>query len=87
MVIVGIPSGDINLNIKHATTRIKGLTISTARRMKHTYPRAIKLATSGDMDLDDLVSHSFCYADAPQAFAMNAEYAEGVHKIIMQPEK
>ena len=87
IVIVGIPSGDITLNIKHATTRMKGLTISVARRMKHTYPRAIKLATSGDMDLDDLVSHTFGYADAPQAFAMNAEYAEGVHKIIMQPEK
>ena len=43
VVLVGIPSVDI-LTMKHSTARRKGLTILMSRRMKHTYPRAIRLA-------------------------------------------
>ncbi|MDQ7027999.1 MAG: alcohol dehydrogenase catalytic domain-containing protein [Anaerolineae bacterium] len=85
IVQVGIPSKDDALHIQHSTARRKGLTITVVRRMKHTYPRAINLATSGAMDLDDLVSHQFSLSDAPDAFAMNAAYKEGVHKIIIKP--
>jgi len=81
VVLVGIPSDD-KIVMKHSVARRKGLTIMMSRRMKHTYPRAIQIATSG-VNLDDLVSHHFPLEQTAQAFAMNADYAEGVHKIVV----
>ena len=86
VVLVGIP-GDDNLQMQHSTARRKGLTIMMSRRMKHTYPRAIALATSGQMDLDDLVSHHLPLADTPKAFEMNHAYEDGVHKIVIYPNR
>lgn len=82
LVLVGIPSDD-RLVLKHSTARRKGLTILMSRRMKHTYPRAISLAAAGRIDLDDLISHRFPLARAPEAFALSERYAEGVHKIVI----
>lgn len=82
LVLVGIP-GDDQLHMQHSTARRKGLTIMMARRMKHTYPRAIQLAQSGAIDLDDLISHDCSLADTPAAFKQNINYEPGVHKIII----
>jgi L-iditol 2-dehydrogenase len=82
IVLVGIP-GDDRLTMQHSTPRRKGLTMLAVRRMKHTYPRAIKLATSGLLNLDDLVSHNFSLDETPMAFAKNNNYEEGVNKIIL----
>lgn len=82
MVLVGIPSDDA-MAIKHSTARRKGLTIMMSRRMKHTYPRAIHMAESGMIDLNDLVSHHFPLAETAHAFAKNFAYDEGVHKIVI----
>ncbi len=81
VVLVGIPSDD-RLVMKHSVARRKGLTIMMSRRMKHTYPRAIHLATTR-LNLDELVSHHFPLTETAQAFAMNADYKEGVHKIVV----
>ena len=81
LVLVGIPSDD-RMVMKHSVARRKGLTIMMSRRMKHTYPRAIHLATTR-LDLDDLVSHHLPLTETAQAFAMNADYKEGVHKIVI----
>ena len=54
-----------------------------ARRMKHTYPRAIHLATSGALDLEDLISETVPLQDAPAAFEKNLNYEPGVQKIII----
>ena len=83
VVLVGIPSDDA-LSMKHSTARRKGLTMMMARRMKHVYPRAIRLATEMRLDLDDLVSHRFPLAEAPQAFAMNMAYTPGVQKVVIE---
>jgi L-iditol 2-dehydrogenase len=82
VVLVGIP-GDDHLEMKHSTARRKGLTIMMSRRMKHTYPRAIHMADSGMVDLDDLISHRFPLSEVPQAFAKNLAYEAGVHKIVI----
>lgn len=82
MVIVGI-SEDDQLRLRHSTARRKGLTIRLARRMKHTYPRSIKLAQSGAVNLKAMVSHRFPLAQAPQAFALNAGYQDNVVKVII----
>jgi L-iditol 2-dehydrogenase len=82
VVLVGIPSDD-RLAVKHSTARRKGLTIRMARRMKHAYPRAIRLAAGGRVDLAGLVSHRFPLARAAEAFALNAAYASGVLKVMI----
>lgn len=84
VVLVGIPSDD-EIRMKHSTARRKGLTIMMSRRMKHTYPRAIHLMTEqpDKVDLDGIISHRFPLADADKAFALNAAYSEGVHKIVI----
>ncbi|MCB0194783.1 MAG: alcohol dehydrogenase catalytic domain-containing protein [Anaerolineae bacterium] len=82
LVIVGI-SEDDTLVMKHSTVRRKGLTIRIARRMKHTYPRSIKLLSSGAVDLNCLVSHRFPLEQAPEAFAMNEAYENEVVKAII----
>ncbi|MEZ4707717.1 MAG: alcohol dehydrogenase catalytic domain-containing protein [Caldilineaceae bacterium] len=83
LVLVGIPGPD-NLQMKHSTARRKGLTIRMSRRMKHTYPRAIKLAQSGKVDLNGIVSHHFPLERTPEAFALNSAYEDNVVKIVIE---
>lgn len=82
VVLVGIP-GDDRLQLQHSTARRKGLTLMMVRRMKHTYPRAIQLATSGAVDLDDLISETVTLDQASAAFKKNNDYEEGVQKIVI----
>ncbi len=85
VVLVGIP-GDDELRLRHSTARRKGLTIRLSRRMKHTYPRALRLAGKGgrQVDLDALISHRFPLEQAADAFALNAAYEQGVHKVLIE---
>ncbi len=83
MVIVGI-SEDDQLVMKHSTVRRKGLTIRLARRMRHTYPRAIRLVRSGVMDLSSVISHRFPLEKTPEAFALNVAYQDRVVKVMIE---
>ncbi len=85
VVLVGIP-GDDRCEMKHSTARRKGLTVAFSRRMKHTYPRAIKLAASKQIDLDDLVSAYYPLSKALDAFEANMRYDAGVHKLVISVE-
>lgn len=84
LVLVGIPPDD-RLALQHGTARRKGLTIMMSRRMKHTYPRAIRLASGNQplIDLDELVSEDFDLEQAPEAFRKNYAYDPGVLKLII----
>ncbi len=82
LVLVGIPGPD-KLEMKHSTARRKGLTIRLSRRMKHVYPRAIKLWASGAVDLTGVVSHRFPLERTPEAYALNEQYADNVVKIVI----
>ena len=83
LVMVGIAADD-KLEFKHSVARRKGLTIMMSRRMKHTYPRAIELAASGRVRLEELVSHRYALADTAQAYASNAAYEPGINKVILR---
>lgn len=83
LVLVGIPSED-RLAMKASTARRKGLTIMMSRRMKHVYPRAIRLVERGAVDLRRLISHRFPLKRAPEAFALNAAYQDNVVKVIIE---
>ena len=82
VILCGIPSVE-RTSFKAAAARRKGLTFKTVRRMKHTYPRAIKLVESGLIDVDSLVSHHFPLEDSIAAFAA-AEARQGL-KVIINP--
>ncbi len=83
-VMVGISPED-TVEFSQAIARRKGLTIRMARRMKHTYPRAIALACGPDprVDLDELATHFYPLEQADRAFRENAAYAEGLLKGIL----
>ena len=83
LVVVGIPEDD-RLTLRHSVARRKGLLIAMVRRMKHAYPRAIRLAESGAVSLGLLVSHRFPLRRAAEAFAQSAEYREGVVKVVVE---
>jgi L-iditol 2-dehydrogenase len=83
VVLVGIP-GDDRLAMKHSTARRKGLTILLSRRMKHIYPRALRLAEQGRVDLRGLVSHRFPLNRAVEAFRLNAAYRDKVVKVMVE---
>ncbi|MCC6457107.1 MAG: alcohol dehydrogenase catalytic domain-containing protein [Caldilineaceae bacterium] len=86
LVLVGIP-GNNRLEMNHATARRKGLTIRMSRRMKHVYPRAIRLVESGAINVNSLISHRFPLAKAPAAFALNDAYQDQVVKVIIDIER
>ena len=83
LVLVGIPPDD-KLQMQHSVARRKGLTIIMSRRMKHTYPRAIQLASSGAVNLEALVSHRFDLPQTAEAYASNAAYEPGINKVILR---
>jgi L-iditol 2-dehydrogenase len=61
--------------------RRKGLTLKLVRRMKHTYPRAIRLVESGQVDVRTLVTHRFPLEQAAEAFR-TAERRKGLKVIV-----
>jgi L-iditol 2-dehydrogenase len=80
LVLVGIPADD-KTTFTASVMRRKGLTIKLVRRMKHTYPRAIDLVVSGQVDVRSLVTHRFNLDQAVQAFE-TAERREGLKVVI-----
>ncbi len=82
LVLVGIPSDD-NLLLRHSTARRKELSLILSRRMKNTYPGAIRMARENLVDLKGLITHRFPLSDLPAAFALNAAYKENVVKVMI----
>jgi L-iditol 2-dehydrogenase len=83
LVVVGISGGD-QFELNASTARRKGITIIMSRRMKHTYPRAIRLAETGRVDLRGLVSHRYPLKKSPEAFRLNTAYEEEVVKVMIE---
>lgn len=82
LVLVGIPSDD-RLSMKHSTARRKGLSIIMSRRMKHVYPRAIRLVQNKRIALENLVTHRFPLTRTAEAFRLNSNYQDQVVKVII----
>jgi len=82
LVLVGIPEND-RFSLDHSTARRKELSVLFSRRMKHTYPGAIRLAQMNHVDLKSFITHRFPLNRLPEAFSLNAAYGEGVVKVII----
>jgi L-iditol 2-dehydrogenase len=83
VVVAGIPA-DGEMNMRADTVRHKGLTIKIVRRMKHTYPRAIRLVQSGMVDVKTLATHQLPLESIAEAFEMVAGYDDGVLRAMIQ---
>jgi L-iditol 2-dehydrogenase len=82
VVLIGIPSDD-RTSFTASVARRKGLTIRMSRRMKLTYPRAIRLVERGMVDVRSLVTHHYPLSESVQAFE-TALRREG-EKIVIEP--
>ena len=83
VIVAGIPADD-TMTMNASTTRHKGLTIKLVRRMKHTYPRAIRLVQTGMVDVRSLVTHTFPLERIAEAFELVAAYDDGVLRAVIQ---
>jgi L-iditol 2-dehydrogenase len=82
VILVGIPPDD-RTSFAASVARRRGLTIKLSRRMKHVYPRAIRLVESGLVDVRSLVTHLFPLDKAEEAFTL-AQRRAGI-KVIIEP--
>jgi len=83
VIVAGIPADD-TMTMNASTVRHKGLTIKLVRRMKHTYPRAIRLVQTGMVDVKSLGTHTFPLERIAEAFEMVAAYDDGVLRAVIQ---
>lgn len=81
VVLIGIPASD-RTTLPAALVRRKEAAIQLVRRMKFTYPRALRLVESGRVNVRSLVTHSFPLQQAQRAFAI-ARRREGL-KVILE---
>ncbi|MFZ6027892.1 MAG: zinc-dependent alcohol dehydrogenase [Chloroflexota bacterium] len=80
VILAGIPSKD-ETRFSASVSRRKGLTIRIVRRMKNTYPTAIRLVQNGLVDVRSIVTHRFPLVRAAEAFALAAR-REGLKVVI-----
>ncbi len=83
VVVVGIPSED-RMMMTASQVRRKGLTIKLVRRMKHTYPRAIRMVQTGMVDVAALATHHFPLDRIQEAFEIVAGYKDGVLRAMIE---
>lgn len=84
LIVAGIPAEEDSMILHASTVRHKGLTIKVVRRMKHTYPRAIRLVQSGMVDVKPLATHLLPLERIDEAFEMVAGYRDGVLRAMIK---
>jgi len=84
LVLVGIPEGD-QFTLNASLVRRKGLSIKLSRRMGHVYARAVQMVARGQVDLAAMMTHRFSLEGTPEAFALQADYQDGVIKSVVYP--
>ena len=82
LVLIGICPED-RIPLKATAARRKGITIRMVRRMKHIYPRAIRLAERNMVDLKSLVTHRYPLERIVEAFDVVGGYKDGVVKAVI----
>ncbi len=83
VIVAGIPAED-EMAFSASNARRKGLTIKLVRRMKHTYPRAIRLVRASRIDVRRLATHVLPLERIGEAFDMVAHYEDEVLRAVIQ---
>lgn len=84
-VLVGIPDGNDYSVLSAAEARRRGLSVRFSRRMGNVYARAIELVQGGRVDVDAMISHRFALDKTAEAFALQADEADGLIKSMVYP--
>jgi L-iditol 2-dehydrogenase len=84
VVLAGIPDGDV-YTLPAADARRRGLKLKFVRRMGDDYPRAIRLVSSGRVDVKSVVTHRESLTMAPKLFEALAESRSGYVKALLYP--
>ncbi|MFW9928280.1 MAG: alcohol dehydrogenase catalytic domain-containing protein [Candidatus Thorarchaeota archaeon] len=80
--IVGIPEVDTVPFPIHELRR-REITVVNIRRQVHCTQKAIDLLESGQINMDDMVTHHFTLGETAQAFDLVANYRDGVMKAMI----
>ena len=83
VIVAGIPEDDRML-LTASVIRRKGLTIKLVRRMKHTYPRAIRMVQKGMVEVRSVARPVLPLDQVRTAYEMVARYEPGVLRAIIQ---
>ena len=84
VVLAGIPDGD-TYTLPAADARRRGLKLKFVRRMGDDYPRAIRLVSSGQVNVRAVVTHREGLKKAPELFENLAEGRPGYLKVLLYP--
>ncbi len=82
LVIVGIPETDQSSFAAHDARR-KGLTLVNVRRQNECVEPVIDLVQKGEIKPDFMITHKFRLDEAAEAFALLADYRDGVIKALV----
>ncbi len=86
MILAGIPDGD-SYALPAADARRRGLKLKFVRRMGDDYPRAIRLVSSGRVNVKAVVTHREDLKKAPELFEALAESRPGYLKVLLYPNE
>lgn len=82
-VMTGISGREEDL-VPVSIARRRELTFRWCRRFVHNYPTAIAFIESGALSVAPLITHVFPFEQAPEAFALTADYADKVLKASIE---
>jgi len=86
IVIVGIPVDQDYIPIQCIVARRSGLNLKFVRRFNpKDFPKAIELISSGNINVIDLISHTFPMEDINQGFGLLHDYSDEVMKVVIHP--
>jgi len=80
VVLIGIPRED-RIAFTASIARRKDLIIKVIHRMKHAYPRAMQLVSTGRVDVTSLATHRFPLSEVVSAYSV-AENRSGIKVVI-----
>jgi L-iditol 2-dehydrogenase len=82
VLLIGIPEVD-RVSFSIHTLRRQEIRLQNVRRQNQCMAAAIELVSKGAINLDQLVTHHFSFAETKQAFDLVADYRDGVVKAVV----
>jgi len=83
--IFGVSPQDAVWEVKPFDLYEKELTITTSYRSPFTFQRAVRIASTGRVDLKPLISHVFRLGEIGRAFDVAEKKLEGAIKVLVKP--
>ena len=84
LMLIGIPGASNRVSFDINLLRRKEICIQNVRRQNDCVQKAIDLIASQQFDINILKTHDVPFAETPDAFAMVADYRDGVVKAMVQ---